>query len=82
MKIIQKPLFFLGFCNILKKSLEVLGTPWGTLWERLGNTLGGLGNALEGLGNALEGLGNALEGLGNALGDPSRRTLGIPWGNL
>ena len=58
MKIMQKPLFFLGFFNILRKSVEVfgntleipLGMPWGSLedaWGRLGDARGRLGDALE-----------------------------------
>ena len=63
LKIMQKPLFFLGFFNILRKSLEAfgnalgvpLGMPWGAFrdaWESLGDALGGLGGAEGGLGEA------------------------------
>ena len=66
-EIIEKPLFFLGFSNISKKSLEAwwcaLGDPLGTPWGGLGDALGGLGDALGGLGDALGSLGNALGGL-------------------
>ena len=65
MKIIEKPLFFLGFFNISRKSLEALGN---ALEEPLGMPLGGLGDALESLGDALGGLGDALGGLRDALG--------------
>ena len=62
-KIIGKPLFFLGFSNILKKSLEAfwnaladhLGTPWGRLgrlWGRLGRLWGRLGKPWERLGRS------------------------------
>ena len=62
-KIIEKPLVFLGFFNLFKKAL---GSPWGHLgkplgmpWEAPGDALGGLGDALECLGDALGGLGDA-----------------------
>jgi hypothetical protein len=87
LEIIEKPLFFLGFFNILRKSLEAfgnalgdpLGTPRGVLgdaWGSLGDALGGLGDALEDLGDAVEGLGDALEDLLGkpSLEDPPRRS--------
>ena len=78
-KIIEKPLVFLGFFNILRKSLEVfgnaLGEPLGTPWGALGDAWGSLGDAWGGLGDAL---GKPQGDLGNALGDP----LGEPWENL
>ena len=78
-KIIEKPLFFLGFSNIFRKSLEsfgkALGDPLGTPWGALGDAWGGLGDAWGGLGDALGGLGDALGGLGDA----SERTPGTPW---
>ena len=78
-KIIEKPLFFLGFFNLFKKALgspwEYLGEPLGMPWEAPGDALGGLGDALECLGDALGGLGDTQEGLGDALGGPS-------WENL
>ena len=84
-KIIEKPLFFLGFFNTSRKSLEALvnalGEPLGTPWGAVGDARGALGDAWGGLGDALGGLGNALGGLGDALGDPSWRTLGKPWKN-
>ena len=84
-KIIAKPLFFLGFFDTSRKSLEALGNalgdPLGTPWGALGDARGALGDAWGGLGDALGGLGNALGGLGDALGDPSWRTLGKPWKN-
>ena len=62
LKIIAKPLFFLSFFDILRKSLEAfwnaLGDPLGTPWGGLGDALGGLGGVLEGLGGALGGLGS------------------------
>ena len=79
LKIIEKPLFFLGFFNILRKSLEAfgnaLGDPLGTRWEALGDAWGDLVDTLGGLGDALGGLGDAL---GHLLGG----TEGIPWGSL
>ena len=81
LKFIAKPLFFLGFFDIFRKSLKALGNAignaLGTPWRGLGDALGGLGDALGGLGDALGGLGGALEG-------PSWRTLGFslrkpPW---
>ena len=75
LKIIEKPLFFLGFFNILRKSLEAFGNalrdPLGTPRGVLGDAWGSLGDALGGLGDALEDLGDAVEGLG-----------GFPWKNL
>ena len=90
-KIIEKPLFFLGFFNLFKKALgspwEHLGEPLGMPWEAPGDALGGLGDALECLGDALGGLGDAL-GRGpsweNLLGRPpwkaqqGRRDVGRP----
>ena len=74
-KIIEKPLFFPGFFNTSRKSLEALGNtlgdPLGMPWGALGDTLGDLGNALGGLGDALGGL---LGGPGHAL-----EALGVPW---
>ena len=79
-KIIEKPLFFLGFSNILKKSLEAF---WNALADPLGTPWGGLGGALGGPGAALGGFGDALEGLGNVLGGLSGKTcLGRPWESL
>ena len=57
LEIIEKPLFFLGFFNISRKSLEVignalgqpLGTPWGALGDALGTPWEVLGDALEDL---------------------------------
>ena len=57
-EIIEKPLFFLGFSNILKKSLEAfwnalgdpLGTPWGALGDALGRPGGRLGKHWGSLG--------------------------------
>ena len=81
-KIIEKPLFFLGFSYISQKSLETfwnaLGEPLGTPWGGLGVALGALGAALGGFGDAWEALGTpweaflgrpALEDLGKALKD-------------
>ena len=79
-KIIEKPLFFLGFSYISQKSLEAF---WNALGESLGTPWGGLGGALEALGAALGGFGDALGSLGNALGGLSGKTcLGRPWGSL
>ena len=79
-KIIEKPLFFLGFAYILKKSLEAF---WNALGEPLGTPWGGLGVALGALGAALGGFGDALGSLGNALGGLSGKTcLGRPWRSL
>ena len=63
-KIIEKPLFFLGFFDTSRKSLkacgDALGEPLGTPWGALGDARGGLGDARGGLGDALGGLGDAL----------------------
>ena len=89
-KIIEKPLIFLGFFDSLRKSLEVvgnalgepLGTPWGApgyAWEGLGGVLGGLGGAWGGLGAALGGRGDALGSYGEpweGRGDASGALLG------
>ena len=86
LKIIEKPLFFLGFFNTLRKSLEALGNalgdPLGAPWGAREDAWGGLGDALGGLGDALGGLGGALGSLGAALGDPLEDLLGGPWKNL
>ena len=67
LKIIEKPLFFLGFSNIFKKSLEsfgkALGDPLGTPWGAFGDAWGGFGAALGSFGAALGGLGDALGAL-------------------
>ena len=63
LKINGKPLFFLGFFNVFRKSLEAfgnvlvnpLGTPWGTFgdaWGILGDAMGSLGDPLGDLGDA------------------------------
>ena len=58
-KIIEKPLFFLGFFDTSRKSLEALGNalgyPLGTPWGALGDARGALGDAWGGLGDALGG---------------------------
>ena len=73
-KIIEKPLFFLGFFDTSRKSLkacgDALGEPLGTPWGALGDARGSLGDAWGGLGDARGGLGDALGGLGDALGHP------------
>ena len=80
LKIMQKPLFFLGFFNILRKSVEVfgnamevpLGMPWRGLedaWGRLGDAWGRLGDALGGAGGAM---GDAMEGHRRRQGGPSQ----------
>ena len=41
LKIIEKPLFFLGFFSTFQGNpWKALGTRWGTHWERLGEPLG------------------------------------------
>ena len=69
LKIIEKPLFFLGFFIILKKFLEAFGNafgdPLGTPWGGLGDALGGFGDALGGPWDDRVGL---LGGPGAALG--------------
>ena len=72
-KIIEKPVFFLGFFDTSSKSLKVLGN---TLGEPLGTPWGALGDARGSLGDAWGSLGDALGGLGDALGDPSWKNLG------
>ena len=58
-KIIEKPLFFLGFCSILTKSFKAIGNafedPLGTPWGAFGDALGGLGDALGNQRGTLEG---------------------------
>ena len=66
LKIIEKPLFFLGFFDILRKSLKALGNALG---DSLGMPWGGLGYAWEGLGDALGGLGGAFGAPWEAFGD-------------
>ena len=79
LKIIEKPLFFLGFFDVLKKSVESfrnalgkpLGTPWGTFgtpWEALGAPWGHLG---ETLGTPW---GTFWENLGKTLEEPAGKT--------
>jgi len=86
LKIIEKPLFFLGFFDILRKTLEALrnalGDSLGTPWDALGDAWGGLGDALGGLRDALGGLRDASGGFGDAPGDPSWKTLENPGKNL
>ena len=66
-KIIEKPLFFLGFSFIFKKSLEsfgkALGDPLGTPWGAFGDARGVFGAALGSFGAALGGLGDVLGAL-------------------
>ena len=88
-KIIEKPLFFLGFFDILRKSLEAFGTPWGAFWECLGEALGTPGRALGtrwgALGGPWETLGTPWEALGapwEAFGTPWETLRGEPWKNL
>ena len=80
LKIIEKQLFFIGFSNIFKKSLEsfgkALGDPLGTPWGAFGDAWGGFGAALGSFGAALGGLGDAL---GALLG---KTCLGRPWESL
>ena len=52
-EIIEKPLSFLGFYNILTKSYKAIGYAFEKLWGRLGESLGTSGDALQGLGDAL-----------------------------
>ena len=79
-KIIEKPMFFPGFSNNLKKSFKSFGNVFG---DPLGTPWGAFGDAWGGLGAALGSLGDALGGLGNALGDLSWKTcLGRPWESL
>jgi hypothetical protein len=74
-KIIEKPLFFIGFFNISRKSLEVignalgqpLGTPWGALGDALGTPWEALGTPWEALGTPWKVLGMLWEVL---LGEP------------
>ena len=71
LKINEKPLFFLGFFDVLKKSVEALrnalGDPLGTPWRALGDALGGFGDAVGGFGAPWRAL---WRGLGDALGFP------------
>ena len=46
LKIMQKPLFFLGFFNILRKSVEVSGNAMEVPLECLGGALGTPGGTL------------------------------------
>ena len=76
-KIIEEPLFFVGFFDTSRKSLEALGDalaePSQTAWqclavlERLVDALGSIWGVLKSLGGALGGLGDAWDGLGDAL---------------
>ena len=79
-KIIEKPLFFPGFSNIFKKSLEsfgkALGDSLGMPWGAFGDAWGGFGAALGSFGAALGGLGDAL---GALLGKPALEDLGKAW---
>jgi hypothetical protein len=83
-KIIEKPLFFLGFFNISRKSLEVignalgqpLGTPWGALGDALGTPWEALGTPWEALGTPWEALGTPWKALGDFLGKTLEEPLG------
>ena len=57
LQIIEKPLFFLSFFDVLKKSLEAFGN---TLANPSGMPWGAFGDAWEGLGDALGSLGDPL----------------------
>ena len=74
LKIIEKPLFFLGFSNTSRQSMEALanalGDPFGTPWAPLGDARGALGDAWGSLGDALGGLGDVLGDLGDAWPGP------------
>ena len=80
LKIMQKPLFFLGFFNILRKPVEVFGNameiPLGMPWRGLEDAWGRLGDAWERLGDALGGaggaMGDAMEGHRRRQGRPSQ----------
>ena len=78
-KIIEKPLFFLGFFNISRKSLEVignaLGQPLGTPWGALGDALG---TPWEALGTPWEALGTPWKALGDFLGKTLEEPLEDP----
>ena len=52
-EIIEKPMFSLGFCDILRKSFKAIAYAFENLWGRLGEPLGTFGDALEGLGGVL-----------------------------
>ena len=85
-KIIEKPLFFLGFFNISRKSLEVignalgqpLGTPWGALGDALGTPWEALGTPWEALGTPWEALGTPWKALGDFLGKTLEEPLEDP----
>ena len=81
-KIIEKPLFFLGFFDILRKSLEAFGTPWGAFWECLGEALGTPGRALGTPWEALGAPGKALGTPWSALETPWRASWEEAWKNL
>ena len=74
-KIIGKPLFFLSFFNISRKSLEVignalgqpLGTPWGALGDALGTPWEALGTPWKALGTPWK---TFWENLGKTLEEP------------
>ena len=68
-KIIEKPMFFLGFFDTSKKSLEALGDALGDLLESLG---GALGTPWEPLGMPWRPYVDAGEG----------QTHGLSWGQL
>ena len=77
-KIIAKPLFFLGFFDTSRKSLEALGnalgdplgTPWGALGEPLGTPGEPLGTPGEALGTPWEALGMPWEAFWDAWPGP------------
>ena len=75
LKIFEKQLFFLGFSDIFKKSLESFGKALGDalrrLWGRLGRLWGRLGKLWGCLGRPW-----------GRLGGTPGRTLGFPWRNL
>ena len=53
LKITEKPLFFWGLFNILRKSMTAFGNAFGNPLGRLGEPLGSPGEALETLWEAL-----------------------------
>ena len=76
LKIIEKPVFFLGFFKFLEAYGHASGSPFGTPWGGLGDALGGLGDALGGLGGARGTPWRAL--LGRPKGRHGRNLLGRP----
>ena len=83
LKIVEKPLFFLGFFNISRKFVETCGNALGSVREGLGSALGTPWRAFGEAGDALGGPSGRPGTPWKVLGTPKRALLGEPsWETL